>query len=132
MSVADALHTAGYRGGVDQELTARVVIVVAMGGAGLLMLWMAGAAASGRLKRNQFAGIRLAVTMSSDEAWLAAHRAAKRPTRIGGWCAIVSVVPAFLPVPLPAVVVAVLAGAIAMLGFALWGASVGSRAARDL
>ncbi|WP_203136499.1 SdpI family protein [Microbacterium sp. JZ31] len=115
---------------MQQELVARVVLLVAMWGCGALMLWMARAAADGRLQRNHVAGIRLPVTMSSDAAWLAAHRAAKRLTEIAGWCAIASAVPALLPVPLPVVIISVLVGAIAMLAFALRGAAVGARAAR--
>lgn len=36
------------------------------------------AAASGRLRRNQWVGIRLPSTMRSDRAWVAGHRAALR------------------------------------------------------
>lgn len=36
------------------------------------------AAANGRLKRNQWVGIRLPSTMRSDRAWLAGHQAALR------------------------------------------------------
>lgn len=38
------------------------------------------AAASGRLRRNQWAGIRTPSTMRSDRAWVAGHRAALRLT----------------------------------------------------
>jgi hypothetical protein len=37
-------------------------------------------AASGRLRRNQWAGIRTPSTMRSDRAWVAGHRAALRLT----------------------------------------------------
>ncbi|THJ67454.1 SdpI family protein [Arthrobacter echini] len=117
---------------MNEDLVARAVLAAVMVGAGLLMLWMANAAASGRLGRNPVAGIRLASTMASDEAWLVAHRAAKRPTVIAGWCAIVSAIPALLPVPLSVAVTSVLVGTAALLGFVLYGAKVGSRAAQDL
>jgi hypothetical protein len=51
---------------------------------------------------------------------------------MGGWCAIVSVIPAFLPVPLGLAVTSILVGAVAMIVFSLYGAAVGSRAAREL
>jgi hypothetical protein len=35
-------------------------------------------AASGRLQRNQWVGIRIPSTMRSDQAWVAGHRAALR------------------------------------------------------
>jgi hypothetical protein len=38
------------------------------------------AAATGRLRRNQWAGIRTPSTMRSDRAWVAGHRAALRLT----------------------------------------------------
>jgi hypothetical protein len=38
------------------------------------------AGASGRLRRNQWAGIRTPSTMRSDRAWVAGHRAALRLT----------------------------------------------------
>lgn len=38
------------------------------------------AAAKGRLRRNQFVGIRTPSTMRSDRAWVAGHRAALRLT----------------------------------------------------
>lgn len=40
-------------------------------------------AARGRLKRNALAGIRTRSTMRSDNAWVAAHRAASRTIWIG-------------------------------------------------
>ncbi len=42
------------------------------------MLWvLTSFAVNGRLRRNRFVGIRSTATMVSDEAWLAAHRAAR-------------------------------------------------------
>ena len=64
---------------MDEEILARAVLFVVMAGAGTLILWMAGAAATGKLGRNPVAGIRLPSTMASDSAWLVAHQAAERP-----------------------------------------------------
>lgn len=114
---------------MEDTLTARVVLFVVMLGSGLLLLWMARAAASGRLKRNRFAGIRVPSTMASDEAWLAAHIRAKRPTMYAGYASIGCALFALLPVPAVALAAGVLAASFAMVGFVLYGARVGSRAA---
>jgi hypothetical protein len=115
---------------MSEDLLARAVIFVVMVSAGSLILWTAEAAASGRLRRNPVAGIRLPVTMASDKAWLVAHQAAKRPTATAGWSAIASAVPSLLPLPLGFVVASILMGAATMLVLVLHGAAVGARAAR--
>ena len=99
---------------------------------GIVLLWVAQATADGRVRRNQLVGIRLASTMASDEAWLAAHRTAKRPTQAAGWCSILCVLPALLPTPMVFVVGAVLAGGVVIFSLVLYGAVVGRRAARSL
>lgn len=116
---------------MGEDLVARVVLFIGMLGAGVALVWMAHATASGRLGRNQFAGIRIPSTMASDEAWLAAHRRAKRPTLAAGYVAAASGVLAILPVPLPVVVGGALAGCVVMLGCVLYGARVGRQAALD-
>lgn len=113
-----------------EELLPRAIIFVTMMAAGVLMLWLARATASGRVGRNQIAGIRTAATLQSDEAWLAGHRAAERHTRIGGWCAIATSLAALLPVPLAAVAIVILAGAVAMVALTLRGSVLAGRAAR--
>lgn len=113
-----------------EEIIARGVLVIAMAGSGVLQLWMASATAGGRLGRNQIAGIRTPATLESDEAWLAGHRRAKRSGQYAGWCAIVTGLLALTPIDTWVVVVAVLVGAMLMLVFVLYGASVGGRAAR--
>jgi len=109
----------------------RIVLLVVLVGAGVLIVWMARATASGRLKRNQFAGIRLSSTMASDSAWLAAHVRAKRPTEIAGFTAMATGVFALLPVAPPVLATGLILGCLAMLGFVLYGAGVGARAAAE-
>ena len=109
----------------------RIVLLVVLVGAGVLIVWMARATASGRLKRNQFAGIRLSSTMASDSAWLAAHVRAKRPTEIAGFTAMATGVFALLPAPLPVLATGLMVGCIAMLGLVVYGAAVGARAAAE-
>lgn len=117
---------------MESDLTARIVLFAVMTGAGLLLLWMASAAASGRLKRNSFAGIRLPSTMASDEAWLAAHVRAKRPTMYAGYASLACALFVLLPVPALGLAIGILAGSCAMVGFTLYGARVGSRAATQI
>lgn len=114
---------------MDNDLGVRIVLLVVMVGSGVLLIWMARAAASGRLKRNPVAGIRIPSTMVNDEAWLAAHVRAKRATTLAGISSMASGLVALLPVSAPILAAAVLAGCGAMLGFLLYGARVGSRAA---
>ncbi|GAB3044192.1 SdpI family protein [Sediminivirga luteola] len=115
---------------MPEELIARALLACSMMGSGVLLLWIAEAAANGRLRRNQLAGIRTAATLASDEAWLAAHRRARPSTRWAGWCAVLGGVPAVLPVPLPIFAGAALLGCLGMIGLVLYGAAVGTAAAR--
>ncbi|WP_434811147.1 SdpI family protein [Microbacterium sp. bgisy189] len=115
---------------MENEWVARVVLCAVMVVAGVLLVWMANAAASGRLKRNQLAGIRIPSTMVSDEAWLAAHMRARGVTVCAGVVSILSGAFALLPVSMPVVLIGVLAAALVVLGFVLYGARVGGVAAR--
>lgn len=117
---------------METDLPIRIVVCVALVGSGILMVWMARAAASGRLKRNQIAGIRIPSTLASDEAWRVAHVRAKRASILAGVAAMVSGLCVLLPVPEVTMAIIVLAGCAAMLGFVFYGARVGSRAARSL
>lgn len=114
---------------MEMEWLARAGLCVAMVGAGALVIWMARAAASGRLKRNHLAGIRISSTMASDAAWLAGHVRAEKPTIYGGIASIVSGVVALIPVPMPVVVTAVLVACAALLVLTLYAAHVGGKAA---
>jgi len=115
-----------------EDLAARIVLFVVMAGSGLLLLWAARAAASGRLGRNAIAGIRTPSTMASDEAWLAAHRRAERPTVLAGVAAITSgLIALLLPAPAPVLAGVVIVACVVMLGLVLWAAWVGGRAARE-
>ncbi len=65
-----------------------VASVFLVSGAGLIWLWRL--ARSENLPRNRFAGIRTRRTMSSDAAWLTAHRAAAWSFGVAGLAFIVS------------------------------------------
>lgn len=115
------------------DLVARILIAALMAAAGAAIIWTARAGASGRLRRNNWAGIRTRATLASDDAWLAAHQAARRPTEAGGWIAVVAglaimVLPAQTEI---AIVVGALGGSVLMLGFVLLGARRGTVAARQ-
>lgn len=107
----------------------RILLFAVLLGSGVLLLWMARAAASGRLTRNPFAGIRVPSTMVSDEAWLAAHVRAERPTMLAGLASIASGLVALLPVPTPVLAIGIVAGSVVTLALVLYGARVGTRAA---
>lgn len=71
--------------------------------AGLAVIVVAVRTADGRLARGRAAGIRTAETMASDEAWLAAHQAAERGTKLGGVLFIIAgLAPFVLGLPLVA------------------------------
>jgi uncharacterized membrane protein len=115
---------------MENEWVARIVLFVTMVGSGILLIWMARAAASGRLKRNQFAGIRIRSTLASDEGWLAAHQRAEGPSLLAGVIMAASGIAALLPIPMPAVVVFVLAVSIVTVVLVLYAARIGDKAAR--
>lgn len=117
---------------MNAEIVARLVLFVGMAGSGALLIWLAGAAASGKLKRNQIAGIRTSKTLVSDEAWLAAHKRAKVPTLWAGVAALVGGVAAVVPISLPMLMVTILITTGFMLGLVIYGTVVGGRAADEV
>ena len=117
---------------MDEDFWGRAILLVVMVGTGLLLIWMARAAADGRLRRNQWAGIRIPSTMASDGAWLAGHRAAENPTRWAGWIAVVSGLLALFPVPLEAVAGGVGIASVILLALVIYAARLAGQAARDV
>src|SRR5699024_3486044 len=75
-----------------------LVMFAVMAGAGLMLIWMARVAASGKLKRNLIAGIRTSKTMASEEAWRAAHVRTKPLTMVAGAVSLIGGVIALLPI----------------------------------
>ena len=66
-------------------------------------------AASGKIQRNGFLGIRVPPTMATEEGWLAGHKAAVLPSWIGvGLVAAAAVVAQFVPGPGPFVACVIL------------------------
>ena len=59
-----------------------ILIGLALVGGGIGIWVVAERTADGRIGRNKYAGIRLHSTRQSDEAWVAAHQAARRGTRV--------------------------------------------------
>ncbi|MBE9939874.1 SdpI family protein, partial [Cellulosimicrobium cellulans] len=79
------------------DTVADLVLLLVLAGAGLLLVWCARATASGRIGRNQVAGIRTATTLASDDAWRTAHRAARPLSEAAGWV-LVAAAPVLLAV----------------------------------
>lgn len=110
----------------------RVLLWLTFTIAGAAVVWASRAAASGRLKRNPYAGIRTPSTMVSDEAWTTAHRAGSRTMQIGGYCSILTGFSALAPLSETWLTVLGSVGAACLLGFTLVGAWIGVRAARSV
>lgn len=55
---------------------------------GVFVMGIAIRAADGRLGKNRLAGIRTRATLSSDEAWQAAHQAGRELTIMAGWISV--------------------------------------------
>lgn len=117
----------GYAG----DGPAHLVLGVALLAAGGLLIWLAGATAHGRVGRNRWTGIRTRATLRSDAAWLAAHRRALWPTRLGGVCSLAGGLEALLPLSEGAFSGAVLAAAAGMVVCVSYAGVVGVRAARS-
>ncbi len=107
--------------------------------AGVLLLWLVRRSERGLLKRNPIAGVRTTLTLSSDNAWYPAQRAASPKTRVAAWgaliggSAMVALGPWNLPFDTNTVIYMILAlGSVGwLLGWVLAGAGDAQRAARD-
>lgn len=117
---------------MDGVFIGRIIVLVTMAGSGILLLWMARAAGSGRLGRNQFAGIRTADTFASDEAWHAAHARAEKPIALAGVLSISTGAAGLLPVSSAVFAAMVIGGAMLLVAALLYGTAVGSRVAREV
>jgi p-aminobenzoyl-glutamate transporter AbgT len=74
-----AMPFAQYGGRVEsQRLLVATFLAITFALLAFLLVAIDWAAASGRLRRNQWVGIRIPSTMRSDRAWVAGHRAALR------------------------------------------------------
>ncbi len=114
---------------MEAEIIPRIVLFVTMAGSGALLIWMARAAASGKLKRNSLAGIRTPTTMANDDAWLAAHVRSKGATLATGYVSVAIGVVSLVPMPPAALGIMVLVGAALMVIVMIWGTRVGAKAA---
>lgn len=114
---------------MDSDLGVRLIGAAVMMAAGVALIWVAIATASGRLGKNRFAGIRIVSTMASDEAWLAGHRRAKPAMIVAGAAAIASGAVALAPLPEWAFAAAILTGCGVMLASLIYGSVIAHRAA---
>jgi hypothetical protein len=88
------------------------------------------AAAKGRLRRNQFVGIRTPSTMRSDHAWIAGHRAALRLTPVHLVTGVSLLIGVFCARTVAGLNVIGVSGAIVFVVVALFTAVVAGRAAK--
>ena len=106
---------------------------VVMIGSGVLIAVVNNRAADGRIGVNTVAGIRTKQTMASEEAWQAAHQAAKPWNQFG---ALMSIVTGFVVIGLSSSAVALFTvlfvGVALMLIAVVAGAVVGHRTAREV
>ena len=109
-----------------------LVMFAVMAGAGLMLIWMARAAASGKLKRNSIAGIRTSKTMASEEAWRAAHVRTKTLTMIAGAVSLIGGVIALLPIGIGPMMFAVMVATGITFGLVTYTAIIGGRAADEV
>ena len=130
----DIPDLASYPSGVspNEDAILRIFIIVLPIVSGSAIVWTARACASGRITRNWAIGIRVPATLKSEDAWLACHQRARRPLSLGGLALLFAGIAGILPLALPTSIAVVGAGALTMLGFVLYSAVVGVRAARAL
>ena len=108
-------------------------------GAGLLIIWLARRGAEGTLKRNPIAGVRTSLTLSSDEAWYSAQRAAAPRTRIAGLGAVIGgaataglgLLGLSLDTTMVACAILALMSSVWLIAWVIAGGAAGERAARD-
>lgn len=88
------------------------------------------AAAKGRLRRNQFVGIRTPSTMRSEQAWIAGHRAALRLTPVHLVTGVSLLIGVFCARTVSGLNIVGVSGAIVFVVVALFTAVVAGRAAK--
>lgn len=108
-----------------------LVMFAVMAGAGLMLIWMARAAGSGKLKRNSIAGIRTSKTMASEEAWRAAHVRTKTLTMVASAVSLIGGVIALLPIGIGPMMFAVMVATCITFGLVTYAAIIGGRAADE-
>lgn len=117
---------------MSELMVGKLILAVTLLGAGAVQIWVARATASGRLGRNVAAGIRTRATMASDEAWLAAHRAARSPMETAGWCTVAAGLLGLLAPSVFVLVAVAVTSTVLVLILVLTGGVRASRAAREV
>ncbi|RPI22498.1 MAG: SdpI family protein [Actinobacteria bacterium] len=98
---------------------------------GILILWVGALAATDRLPRNGWAGIRTMTTLRDDETWYAAHRTGSRWLLASGGLALATGLLVLVLRPDDTEVVTILLiGGLACGGCAIVAGITGQRAAR--
>lgn len=107
-----------------------VFVVILLLACFIALIVVARRCADGRIGINPAFGIRTATTMANEQTWLAAHKAAERPTVLGAYAAIACALPAFFLPGEIAQASAIGLSTILMLAGVIIGTVRGTKAAR--
>ena len=86
--------------------------------------------AVGRIGINRIAGIRTQALMVNEQTWIAGHRAAKGPTLIGSYAAVVLTISVLFISSESLQAASILLAGFLMLAGVLWGTAKGNQAAK--
>ena len=118
--------------GHSAVVVVKIVLMLCMAVSAVAFGWLAHLSRHGRIKRNDWAGYRTATTMTSDDTWEAAHRAAWGWTVLGSVYSAVTAVGILLAATDTAVLIWTGIGAVLLGVCAIGGGLRAQRAAKEI